>query len=365
MKVLLTAGIYPPDIGGPATFVPKLATFLENSGVECELISLKPPNFHPQETSYRLTLVNRFPLPIRFMICLVIIFIKTIKSDRIFSNGLYLESALALRVLQKKSVAKIVGDPIWERARNRRATELSLVEFQFSKLSFRNRVIRWAYKFALNSYSVIICPSEELVDVVTGWGVNCPVICIPNGVDIHGPTFQEKQFDLIYVGRLVKWKNVDSVIRISASKNLKTVIIGSGPLEAELKALSSSLGSKSLFLGELTSEKISMYLNQSKLFILLSQYEGLSFALLEAMSCGLPAIVSNAKGNTDVVTDSFNGLIVDMENPDSKIGELCLLLEDDSRYAIMSSRARETIANKYDSQKVLNQYMNLMVNLHE
>ena len=362
MNVRLTVGIYPPNIGGPATFVPKLATFLEENGIKCELVSLKPKDFHPQATKYKLTLVNRFKLPIRFMFCLVVIFIKTMKSGRVFSNGLYLESALALRILRRKSLAKIVGDPIWERARNRKATDLSLMEFQFSRLTFRNRVIRSAYKFALNSYSMIVCPSEELVEVVIGWGVRSPVVCIPNGVEINESIYQEKRFDLIYVGRLVKWKNVDSVIKISASRNLKTAIIGSGPLEAELKALSTSLGSKCLFLGELTSEKVSMYLDQSKLFILLSQYEGLSFALLEAMSRGLPAIVSNAKGNTDVVTDSINGLIVDLENPDTKIRELCLLLKDDSRYAIMSSRARETIANKYDSQKVLNQYMNLMVN---
>jgi len=362
MKILLTSGIYPPDIGGPATFVPKLATFLGKSGVDCELFSLKPRDFYPQETNYKLTLVNRFQLPIRIIICTVMIFVKTMKSDTVFSNGLYLESALALRIFRKKSLAKIVGDPIWERERNRKVTDLSLMEFQFSKLTLGDRVIRWAYKFALNSYSVIVCPSEELVNVVIGWGVNCPVICIPNGVEIHEPTSQEKHFDLIFVGRLVKWKNVESVIRISASMKLKTAIIGSGPLEAELKALSLSLNAQCLFLGELTTEKVSEYLNKSKLFILLSQYEGLSFALLEAMSRGLPAIVSNAKGNTDVVTDSLDGLIVDLAKPDDKILELCQLLKDEPRYSRMSFRARETIAGKYESRKVLTEYMNLMVN---
>jgi glycosyltransferase involved in cell wall biosynthesis len=240
-------------------------------------------------------------------------------------------------------------------------TDLSLMEFQLSRLTLRNKLIRRAYKFALNSYSLIVCPSKELVEVVTGWGVRCPVICIPNGVDMPDPSHQEKQFDLIYVGRLVKWKNVDSVIRISATMNLTTAIIGSGPLEAELKALSSSLDSQCSFLGELPKEKVFEYLNRSRLFILLSQYEGLSFALLEAMSRGLPAIVSNVKGNTDVVRDSFDGLIVDMANPDIKILELFQLLKDDSKYASMSSRARETVASRYDSRKVLNEYMNLMV----
>ena len=362
MKVLLTTGIYPPDIGGPATFVPKLAEHLVSEGNKCALISLKPENFCRKPTNYKLTLVNRFRLPIRFALCTFLIMFQAARTECVFSNGLYLESATALRIMRKRSVAKIVGDPIWERERNRGLTNLPLLEFQHSKLTVWNRVLRFAYKIALDSYSLIVCPSEELVRVVSSWGVSSPVICIPNGVDLQSPIYADKFYDLIYVGRLVKWKNVDKVIQISAANHLSTAIIGTGPLEAELKALSTSINSNCSFLGEISKDQVIKYLNNSKFFILLSQYEGLSFALLEAMSCGLPVIVSDAKGNTDVVTDSFDGLIVDLDNPDLKINELCQILKDDSRYARMSSHARETIARKYESRKILDQYTTLLVN---
>ena len=251
--------------------------------------------------------------------------------------------------------------PFPKRERNRGLTNLSLLQFQHSKLTIRNKVLRFTYKIALDSYSRITCPSEELVKVVSSWGVSSPVIYIPNGVDLQDPVRVDKTYDLIYVGRLVKWKNVDKVIRISTANNLKTAIIGTGPLEAELKALASSINADCTFFGELGKDKVFEKLNNSKFFILLSQYEGLSFALLEAMSCGLPAIVSDAKGNTDVVTDSFDGLIVDSKNPESKIMELCQILNNGPEYARMSSNARGTIVRKYGSQKILDQYVNLMV----
>jgi glycosyltransferase involved in cell wall biosynthesis len=361
MKVLLTAGIYPPDIGGPATFVPNLAEHLADKGHECEIIALKPKGFSQKPTNYKLTLIPRHFLLLRFVKSTLSILFKAARTETVFSNGLYLESAPALRILRKRSLAKIVGDPIWERERNRGTTNLSLMEFQRAKLTLGNKVLRIAYKFALNSYALIICPSEELVEVLTSWGVSAPVICIPNGVDIQSPIHLDKTYDLIYVGRLVKWKNVDQVIQISAANHLSTAIIGKGPLDMELKTLSTSLNSNCSFLGEMSKDQVLRHLNKSKFFILLSQYEGLSFALLEAMSCGLPVIVSNAKGNTDVVTDSIDGLIVDLENPEIKVIELCEILKDESRYAQMSSQARETIARKYESRKILDQYMNLMV----
>ncbi|CAN2171239.1 RfaG Glycosyltransferase [Candidatus Nanopelagicaceae bacterium] len=360
MNVLLTVGIYPPDIGGPATFIPKLAERIIVNGGKSHVIALSAGASTQKSTSYKLTFVPRSTPLKRFVKCSCSILIGAIHVDKVFSNGLYLESTLALRLLRKKSVAKIVGDPIWERLRNLGETNLPLKDFQAIKLPLRYRIFRRIYNFSLNSYTVITCPSNELVEIVRGWGVKRPVIYIPNGVQVPEKINEVKDFDLIYVGRLVPWKNVEAVISIAAVAHLKTLIVGSGPLEQQLKMLSVHSGANCIFVGEQSPGKVSEYLNRSKAFILLSEYEGLSFALLEAMAHGLPAIVSNAKGNTDVITDQVNGVVLDLSDLGSRNQELIMLLSDDSKLSRMGSQARDTVNCRFEADKQLDKFLELL-----
>jgi len=361
MKVLLTVGIYPPDIGGPATFIPKLAERIITRGGMSHVLALNPGGTTQGSTSYKLTFVPRSTYIKRFVKCSFAILRSAIRADKIFSNGLYLESTFALRLLRKKSVAKIVGDPIWERQRNLGETTLSLIDFQGVKLPLRHQIFRRIYKFALNSYTSITCPSTELVEIVRGWGVKPPIVYIPNGVQVPEKPTMEKDFDLIYVGRLVPWKNVEAVISISALAKFKTLIVGSGPLELELKEMSARSGANCVFKGEQGAAKVSEYLNQSKAFILLSEYEGLSFALLEAMARGLPAIVSNAKGNTDVITDQVDGVVLDLQNLGSRNQELIMLLNDEKKLRSMGSQARDTVLSRFEATEQLDKFLELLV----
>ena len=361
MKVLLTVGIYPPDIGGPATFIPKLAERIIAKGGNSHVIALNPGARTQERTLYKLTLVPRSTYILRFIKCSYAILYRAIRAEKIFSNGLYLESALALRLLRKKSVAKIVGDPVWERQRNLGETNLSLIDFQVIKLPLRYQIFRRIYKFALNSYTTITCPSTELVEIVRGWGVKPPVVYIPNGVQVPEKPNVKKEFDLIYVGRLVPWKNVKDVISISARAKFKTLIIGSGPLEQELKELSASSGANCIFKGEQSASNVSEYLNQSKAFILLSEYEGLSFALLEAMARGLPAIVSNAKGNTDVITDQVDGIVLDLQELGLRNEEIIVILKDEKKLRGMGSQARDNVLSRFEATKQLDDFLELLV----
>lgn len=360
MNVLLTVGIYPPDIGGPATFIPKLAERLIVNGGKSHVIALDPGAVTQESIPYKLTFVPRSTPLKRYVKCTCSILIGAIQADKVFSNGLYLESTLALRFLRKKAVAKIVGDPIWERLRNQGETNLSLKDFQAIKLPLRYRIFRKIYNFSLNSYTVITCPSNELVEIVRGWGVKRPVIYIPNGVHVPEKINIAKDFDLIYVGRLVPWKNVETVISFTALAHLRTLIVGSGPLEQQLKMLSARLGANCIFVGEQSPGKVSEFLNRSKAFILLSEYEGLSFALLEAMAHGLPAIVSNAKGNTDVITDQVNGVVLDLSDLGSRNQELVTLLSDDSKLSRMGSLARDTVYSRFEADKQLDKFLELL-----
>jgi glycosyltransferase involved in cell wall biosynthesis len=178
-----------------------------------------------------------------------------------------------------------------------------------------------------------------------GWGVTKPIEFIPNGVDLISSSSVSKEFDLISVCRLVSWKNLDKLIIANAKAKTKLAIAGSGPEESKLKVLALSTNSDVTFLGQLDEQDVIKALQKSKIFALLSDYEGLSFSLLQAMACGLPSIVSNAKGNTDVITNNSEGIVVEInaqDNITNAIQQLLVEPEKMNNFGIAASRKVES-----------------------
>ena len=123
-------------------------------------------------------------------------------------------------------------------------------------------------------------------------------------------------FVLLSVGELIPRKNHEVVIRamnvLKQKGNLdhiEYVICGRGACEADLKKLAENLGVAGHvhFLGYRSD--ISEICNCADLFVFMSHQEGLPVALMEAMACGLPAVCSNVRGNTDLIEDNVTGLI--------------------------------------------------------
>ena len=350
MRILLTAGIYPPDIGGPATFIPGLAESLLKKNHSVTVIALQPQNYQQIPTGYSLKLVKRDRfIPRRLFKTSLKIFLSMRTHDSVFSNGLFLETAIAMRVLRKPGQAKVVGDPVWERERNRGKTSQDILKFQSIKLTVPNLLLRKAYVFALNSFGTIICPSVELTEIVRGWGVKRKILFIPNGVVLQELSNVEKEFDLIYVGRLVKWKNVSSIIQSASQLGLRLCIIGDGPEGNRLKAEAVRLNANCVFTGEIEKAEVYRYLRKSRIFALISQYEGLSYALLEAMSLGIPVLVSNAVGNVRVIKNGVNGRVIPLDKLHTLESYLHEMLSDPINLSKLASGAHETIRECYQS----------------
>lgn len=121
---------------------------------------------------------------------------------------------------------------------------------------------------------------------------------------------------LIYSGRLIDIKNVDSVIKAISElkrKNLTFLIIGGGELEEELKQLSDNLGVKVIITGFLQSQEevFKHYFVGDALILPSDTYEVWGLVVNEAMFSGLPVIVSNICGcSLDLVKESRNGYII-------------------------------------------------------
>lgn len=132
---------------------------------------------------------------------------------------------------------------------------------------------------------------------------------IPNFVetDRFKPIPLEKQVDLIFIGRLHPQKNVESLLHAIENTSTTLWIIGTGPLEADLKARFGDVGGRVCWWGNVPHQELPHYLNQARAFILPSHYEGHPKTLIEAMACGLPVIGAESSGIQEVIQHQQTG----------------------------------------------------------
>lgn len=130
--------------------------------------------------------------------------------------------------------------------------------------------------------------------------------------------YKVSDFILIYVGELSYRKNQDAAIKIIKNlkdkiPNIKLLIVGTGELEKKYKEEVSKLNLKSNveFLGY--RDDISNLMSLSDLCISTSRQEGLPVNIMEAMATGLPLVVSDCRGNRDLVKDNENGYVVPLD----------------------------------------------------
>lgn len=362
MRILITSGIYPPDIGGPATYVPQLAADLITNGHSVEIITLGESNLNEQKSNLQLRVIRRAQPKLLRTFKVILQVLKSMrKSDAIFSNGLFPETAFSLCFNRKlKAVAKIVGDPVWEKARNQKKTGFTLVEFNNSKLELKSRIYQVVFKWSWNRFQILTCPSLELVNYLHKLNVTPQIICVQNGVDINKSILtNDKEHDLLCVARLVTWKNLDHVIIAASKLHLRLAIIGSGPEEGALKELAASLNSMTKFYGQRSKEQVNEIMMKSKIFVQISDYEGLSFSLLEAMSLGLVPIVSANDGNKSVIVDYVNGVIVPV-NLNALESAISICLADNHLFNKLATSARQTVLQKFNGIDRRKEMINLI-----
>ena len=197
--------------------------------------------------------------------------------------------------------------------------------------------------------------------------------CIPNGIDrtqyppVKRP-FYEESLTFIAVGSLIPVKNHKMMIN-AFSELLKTrkkddslIILGEGSLRDELHAQIIGLGLENRVLLHGNVDNVSCYLNNADVFLMTSHYEGVSLALLEAASTGLPIITTNTGGTLDVVKN--DAIIIDDNDEESLYKEM-LKISDDIQYRKQYSELALAVASRFDKEKMVNQYADLYMRIIE
>lgn len=332
MKILIATGIYPPDIGGPATYVEHLRKELPAYNFDIEILTYGEPQGKQMVEGTPVYKVSRKHNVLqRYSRYFVELLKRVSKFDLVYVQGPAADGIptfLACTLLRKKYILKVVGDYAWEHAQNTFHISENLDEFQNAKFGWKTELLRTLQKMVARGAEKIVVPSEYLKKIVgDGWGISKEKIqVIYNAVEIKELLPEKEQirrdlgidgFALVSVGRLVSWKSFPFLIEVAAElkkeiPGLSLRIIGEGQEYQKLQdAINACKANDFVYLlGSLPREKTLQYIAASDAFLLNTSYEGLSHVLIEAASVSTPIITTNVGGNPEVVENNVSGVLI-------------------------------------------------------
>lgn len=183
---------------------------------------------------------------------------------------------------------------------------------------------------------------------------------IPNYVvtDVFKPDFQiDKKFDLIYIGRTGKQKNLFNLLKAinylkKDNHSFSLVMVGGCCFDSKVKELITKYALDVTLLGYIPNFELPKIINQARVFILPSYFEGHPKVLLEAMSCGMASIGTNVIGIREDIEHLITGYLC---KTDFKSIALAIetVMSDEMLQTKLGKNARNYILKKYSLDKIL------------
>ena len=312
MKVLIVSGIWPPDVGGPASHAPEVASWLLERGHSVEAVVTA--GAAPQAAPYPVRWISRsLPPGVRHGRAVQLISSRARRADVVYSTGMFGRSSLGALLARTPIVLKITADPAFERARRRGLVSGEVTDFQVGGGGLIPTVLRRVRDTALDRAAHVVCPSAFMRDLVVSWGVPADrVDVLPNPapsardaaeVDVGEPPV------LAFAGRLTAQKDLGvALAAVGELDGVRLLIAGEGPERARLEAEAPEAVS---FLGALPREQVLGLLKRADAAILTSAWENFPHGVVEALAVGTPVIATRTGGVAEIVRDGENGLLVE------------------------------------------------------
>jgi len=217
---------------------------------------------------------------------------------------------------------------------------------------------------------VVIAISEDHRRLALETEPHLPIHLIHNGVDttLFRPAAERSLRPLTFLcaARLVERKGHRHLLRAFAdaqsrcAQPLRLILAGQGDSETSLRALAGELGIAAAvdFRGYVARDRIADVYRDADAFVLASQNEGMSIALLEAMASALPVVVTRAGGTAELVVDGVNGLIVRWADVAGLSATLQRLAADEALRQTMAEANRRR-AQDFSWPEITRQYLEL------
>ncbi len=363
-KIIIATGIFPPDIGGPATYSLLLVSELKKVGKNVIVVTYSDDD---KEYDFKVNRISRKQnIFLRYLKYFYIVFRNADFNSVIYaqdpiSSGIPAYFASLLK--GSKFFLKIVGDYAWEQGSIRAGVAESIEDFQKKKYGFFVSLMKFIERFVAKRANLVVTPSEFLKKIVNSWGVKEDKInVILNSYDSKNTTSCKTKdagkIVLVSVGRLVPWKGFFELIDVISDilkedKDVILNIIGDGPDKVIIKEKIKSLKLENfIFLkGKLSRDEVFCELKNSDIFILNTRYEGFSHILLEAMDAGLPIITTNICGNPEVIKDQETGILIDLGNKEALKYAILKLKENSELRNKLSKNAKKSLV--YFSKEIM------------
>ena len=317
-KLLIATGLYPPDIGGPATYV----RMLEENPLEHDVDFIIVPFTH----------VRHLPKVIRHVVFAWRLWCHAKGVDAVYALDSISVGVPALVVsflVRKPFIIRLGGDYAWEQGQQRFGLEMMLDEYTANKkaAALPVRVLARIQAFVVCRAKKIVVPSQYMRDIVSTWGATdaqmeviysalFPLEVSQSKADLR-QELGYKGTVLFSAARLTPWKGFEVLLEVVATlvevyPDITLVIAGDGPQQENLERKAKALGIEKqvVFKGRLPKENLGAALKASDVFVLNTAYEGLSHQLLEVMDMGVPVVTTSVGGNPELITDGVSGLTV-------------------------------------------------------
>jgi len=368
-----------PLVGGAERQAEKLAAALAEAGCRITILTPRIDPDSPSREEVRGVIIERFPLidlsrryPVQGVALLNIpyIFWQVARAVRLRlkntdilhchiaslqTSGAALAGRMAgVRVLCKAAIADHRSD-------------LGKIE----KTGASGRLVAWLARTLIQTWVATTASVEEAL--IRAGVEPGKIVRIPNGVDLppdpgtRKPGSPIRRF--LYLGRLSTniQRDVPSLItafdRLATTyPDLELALVGGGDLLEETRRLAETCNSRNRIHlpGFDSSEK---WLAWADCFVLPSRCEGLSNALLEAMSAGLPCIANDIPPNREVLANGEAGILVPVEELDALEKAMRDVTEKSGVAEHYARKAKERVEQCYSIREVAERYLSLYHNL--
>ena len=322
MNAAIVTGIWPPDVGGPASHAPEVADYLLDRGHAVRVLTTA--GRAPEPLPYPVRWVSRrLPVGVRHAAGTAAVAHEARRADVVYSTGMFGRTLAGATAARRPFVVKLTADPAFERARARGLVVGEVGAFQRGGGGARAAALRLARDSLVRRAAHVFCPSTYLRELALSWGADPErVSVLPNPAPRVGPLAAREELrrrlglerpTLVFVGRLTAQKSLETALRALATVDGPDLVLaGEGPERGALERLSAELGldGRVRFLGPLPRERVLELLRAADAAILPSAWENFPHAVVEALAVETPVLATTVGGVAEVVRDGVNGLLV-------------------------------------------------------
>jgi glycosyltransferase involved in cell wall biosynthesis len=357
VNVLVVSGIWPPDVGGPASHAPEVAEFLLTHGHEPHV--LITADRAPAPEAYPVDWVPRSS-PVRHLRAFRRVAQLAKRADVVYTTGMFIRSGAGSVAAGTPYVVKLTADPGFERARRRGLTHASLGDFQQERSP-----VTWPLRASRDAVATraahVVTPSSYLRELAIGWGVPAErVTVLPNPAPAVPDTPSRDDlrarfgFDgptLVFAGRLALPKSLEVGIEAAKRAGVALAIAGDGPERERLEGLGYAR-----FLGPLPRARVLELFRAGDASLLSSSWENFPHSVVESLAAGTPVISTRVGGVPEVVHDGENGLLVEPNDVGALADAIRRGFSDIDR---LRANARPSIAD-YSADRVYGKLLDIL-----